>query len=417
MAHPVRVVRAVVSTGGTWLGALAPFPVDSPWWADVELVTGRLDELLGAPATVLRLVDVVGGVAPAGGLVTYHVEVPARPAVDPGWQYVDPDELAAIASPHPSRTRHAKPGGPADHLRWAVAALDAIGRPPTGTPIQVKTWNLSCVYRIPTSAGAVWLKCVSRWQSPEDVVLATLAAIDVALVPTMLAADPSAARVLVEHVVGEDCYAPDQVSVDQAVDRWVTVQARLATAEHRARLLADGVPDLTLDTIGQRLTTRLLGVPDALPAREQSVLLELVGTLPARLAALAGTGVPDTLVHGDFQGGNWRACGTDLRVMDWSDASISHPALDLVGLLANLPATRRPATLDRWAARWRSAVPGCDPYGAAELVHPLQPLQAALLYQDFLDHIEPSERRYHEDDPAAMVRLAAERVRETASVR
>lgn len=52
MAHPVRVVRAVVSTGGTWLGALAPFPVDSPWWADVEPVTGRLDEVLGVPATV-----------------------------------------------------------------------------------------------------------------------------------------------------------------------------------------------------------------------------------------------------------------------------------------------------------------------------------------------------------------------------
>jgi len=113
MAHPVRVVRAVVSTGGTWLGALAPFPVDSPWWADVELVTGRLDELLGVPATVLRLVDVVGGVAPAGGLVTYHVEVPARPAVDPGWQYVDPDELAAIASPKPDAARQAGwTGGP-----------------------------------------------------------------------------------------------------------------------------------------------------------------------------------------------------------------------------------------------------------------------------------------------------------------
>lgn len=416
MTPPARTARAVISQRGSWLGALAPFPVPTPWWADVEPVTSHLTELLGVPATVLRLVDVAGGVAPAGGLATYHAELDAPPPVDPGWQRIGAGELAELGQPQPRRTRHAEPGGPAEHLRWADASLDGIGRPRTGPPVQVKTWNLSCVYRVPTASGAAWLKCISGWQTPEDVVLAAVAAVDPDLVPTVVAADPGACRVLVDHVRGGDCYDPSQASVEQAVDRWVAVQAELASDEHRRRLVTGGCHDWPLATLGQRLAAALAEAPGALPRFERTMLLELLDELPGRLAALADAGLPDTLVHGDFQGGNWRTDGTDLVVMDWSDASISHPAIDVVSLLASLPAVRRTTTLDRWARRWRSAVPGCDPYAAAALVQPLQALQAALLYQHFLDHIEPSERRYHEGDPAAMVRTAAARVRGGATI-
>lgn len=405
----MRVVRAVVSRGPVWLGALEPFPVASPWWADAEPVTNHLSELLGTPATVLRLVDVVGGDAPAGGLVTYHVEVGELPPVDPGWQPVSADELVAIAAPDPRRAAYAEPGGPSVDLHWADTELGALDRPRTGIATQVKTWNLSCVHRIPTAAGPAWLKRVSAWQTPESVVIAAAAAIDPGLVPTVLAADAGAGRTLVEHAVGEDCWSPDPLTVGQAVERWVAVQRELATDAARRRLLAAGVPDWSLSRMEERLTTTLLGPPSALPHPERGILGDLVEGLPARLAALADAGLSDTLVHGDFQGGNWRSDGSRLVLMDWSDASVSHPALDLVGLLAALPPDRRVATLDRWAARWRAAVPGCDPYAAAALVEPLHPLQAGLLYQRFLDHIEPSERRYHEGDPATMVRAAADR--------
>ena len=400
-----------MSQGSAWLGSLPPFAAPTPWWADVEPVTQHLGELLGTAATVLRLVDVAGGHSPAGGLVTYHVELDERPLHDPGWLPVEADEAAVITAPHPHRASYAKPGGPAADLRWADAELSARGRARTGRATQVKTWNLSCVHRIPTADGPTWLKVVNPWQSPEPVVLAAVAAVDPGLVTTVLAADRRGGRTLVEHAPGEDCWAIEQAPVEEAVDRWVGVQGALATAAERARLLAAGVPNWSLSRMADRLTTALLEPPDALPPIERGLLAALVADLPVRLAALADAGLPDTLVHGDFQGINWRSDGTELTIMDWSDASISHPALDIVGLLARLSADRRAATLERWAARWRSAVPGCDPYAAVALVEPLQPLQSGLLYQDFLDHIEPSERRYHEGDPAAMVSLAAERAR------
>ncbi len=410
MEQRKRLVRAVVSHGATWLGSIAPFEVESPWWADAQPVSEHLGELLGTRATVLRLVDVVGGVNPAGGLATYHVEVEATP-IDPGWRAVDPDELAAISAPHPLRAAYAKSGGPASDLRWADEALRALDRPRAGAAVQVKTWNLSGVHRIPTGCGAAWLKRVNGWQTPESVVINAVAGIDPGLVHTLLAADPVTGRTLVEDAPGEDAWVPDQAAVEQAVTRWVGVQAALSAPHQRQRLVAAGVPDLSLARMGQRLTTGLLEAPLALPSAERAMLQELVDELPARLGALADTGLPDTVVHGDFQGGNWRTDGSNLKLMDWSDAAITHPALDVAGLLASLPPDRREATLDLWAHRWQSAVPGSDPYAAAALVEPLQPLQAALLYQHFLDHIEPSERRYHEGDPAAMVRVAVNRRR------
>jgi hypothetical protein len=412
---PERTVRVIASHGSTWLGALPPFVAPSPWWADAQPVTEHVGDLLGTAATVLRLVDVVGGHSPASGLATYHVELDALPAQDPAWLLVESDVLAAIAAPHPARAAYANPGGPAADLRWADAALDDLGRPRAGRAVQVKTWNLSCVHRIPTAEGPVWLKVVNPWQSPESVVLAAVAAVDPGLVTPMVAADAAAGRTLVEHAPGEDCWSPDQGLVEAAVDRWFGVQRALATEPERRRLLDAGLPDWSLARMPERLRAALLEPPDALPRDQRMLLADVVADLPARLAALAEARLPDTLVHGDFQGYNWRSDGAALTIMDWSDASISHPALDIVGLLARLSTERRAATLDRWAGLWRDAVPGCDPYAAVELVEPLQPLQSGLLYQHFLDHIEPSERRYHEGDPAAMVELAVDRLREQSA--
>jgi aminoglycoside phosphotransferase (APT) family kinase protein len=116
--------------------------------------------------------------------------------------------------------------------------------------------------------------------------------------------------------------------------------------------------------------------------------------------------LPETLVHGDFHPGNWRSDGLRPVILDLCDASRGHPACDLLRLTGWLPASLAEPATDRWVAEWRTAVPGCDPGRAAELVRPVQHLELALIYQAFLDGIEPDERPYHEGDPAEQVRLA-----------
>ena len=45
-------------------------------------------------------------------------------------------------------------------------------------------------------------------------------------------------------------------------------------------------------------------------------------------------------------------------------------------------------------------MPGSDPARAAALLTPVAALRQALIYQIFLDGIEPDERVYHAADPA-----------------
>jgi hypothetical protein len=55
-----RIVTAVVTHDGTCAGIVGPFPVEVPWWAEVEPVVTHLEETLGVPVVVLRLLAVEG---------------------------------------------------------------------------------------------------------------------------------------------------------------------------------------------------------------------------------------------------------------------------------------------------------------------------------------------------------------------
>jgi hypothetical protein len=58
-----RMVTAVVTYGSACAGLIGPFPVDIPWWAEVEPVVAHLEETLGVPVVVLRLLTVEGSIA------------------------------------------------------------------------------------------------------------------------------------------------------------------------------------------------------------------------------------------------------------------------------------------------------------------------------------------------------------------
>jgi hypothetical protein len=61
-----------------------------------------------------------------------------------------------------------------------------------------------------------------------------------------------------------------------------------------------------------------------------------------------------------------------------------------------------------WLGQWLHRHQQADVDRAAELVGPLAALRQALIYQGFLDRIEPDERVYHRDDVARWLRRAIE---------
>ena len=63
---------------------------------------------------------------------------------------VDSLTASAVLDDHPLRLPYARPGGPARELAWAEEALAGCGREPSGRPRQMRTWNLSSIWSIPT---------------------------------------------------------------------------------------------------------------------------------------------------------------------------------------------------------------------------------------------------------------------------
>jgi len=94
-------------------------------------------------------------------------------------------------------------------------------------------------------------------------------------------------------------------------------------------------------------------------------------------------------------------------LLDWSDAGVGHPLLDMPAFLGRVPEPDRPAIRATWHRCWRTAVPGSDPERAADLLGPLAAARHAVIYQGFLDRIEPAEHVYHATDPVRWLRRAA----------
>jgi aminoglycoside phosphotransferase (APT) family kinase protein len=389
------------------LGTLPGLQVDSPWWPDVEPVVTAARERLGVEVTVLRLLDAEGR-GGEGGAGAYLAQVADHPDLRP---LPDGDPLRRLAEREdPLRMPWARPGGVAADVAWADRELAAAGTPRTGRAVQVKSWNLSSVLRLPTAAGAYWCKHVPPFFAHEGALLATLAAADPDLVPAVVARrrDPDGtSAVLMAGVPGVDQWEAPEPVLRAMVRRWVGVQAHWAG--RLDELVSLGLPDWRSEPLlaaVRRLVARA-DVREELTDAELATLDELVATLPARLAALDACGVPATLVHGDLHPGNWIGDGERLVLVDWGDSVIGHPMLDLLGFghavaACDVRGRLRDLVVDEWM-RWR---PRADPLRAMELVEPVAALRAALVYQTFLDGIEESEREYHAQDVPAMLRLA-----------
>ena len=409
-----RTVSAVVTWGDTYLGAIGPFPVSVPWWADVEPVVAHLRAVLDVPVLVLRLLTVEGGEGARDGHVTYHVAALDRPA--PGLLAERPADHAGLNGPEELRTPWARLESLNEMLTWASDTLAAAGRPMTGAAEQQRTWNLSGLFRLPTGPGPVWLKATPRFATDEASVIAAFARVDPALVPPVIGDGPR--RVLLEHLPGEDCWDASPRIITSAVGRLVAAQAALAgqPAPAGRAALADraapagppaGLPPGLPDRRTPVITGQIAALLDAAAGGELSAAeVAAARGLLSRFPLLDECGLPDTIVHGDFHPGNWRSDGGPPAVVDWADAHLGNPVLDGLRARDFLPAGKRPATARTWIEAWAARVPGCEPARALAIAEPLAHLSHAVRYQEFLDGIEPSERIYHHGDPAAAIRAA-----------
>ncbi|MBE1488437.1 aminoglycoside phosphotransferase family protein [Plantactinospora soyae] len=379
-----RTVTALVTYDGSCVGTVGPFPVDVPWWAEVGPVVAHLEETLGVPVLVLRLLTVEGADGARDGHVTYHVAALRPPGNRTGCDFTDDD--------HPLRLPWARASGIRELLDWAYRHVDRTGRPE-----QRKTWNLAGLFRLPTADGPVWLKAIPPFAAAEPIAIAALAEVDPDLVPTVLASAPG--RLLLADIPGTDCWDASPAVVADVVRRLAAAQAGIGTAPHG---IPDRRPEILAAAVGE-----LLDGPVGAELRPEE--LRAVRGLRPRWEMLADCGLPDTVVHGDFHPGNWRRGDGPPVVLDLADAHLGNPVLDGLRAVDFLPADRQRAAAEAWITAWRAAVPRSRPAEALRIGEPLAQLAYAVRYQEFLDNIEPSERVYHLGDPAAAIRHALDR--------
>jgi hypothetical protein len=380
---------------------LPPFEVDDPWWPEAHPVIAGVRERFDVDVLMLRMLNVVSDTF-SGGDVTYLAELVGEPPAD---LPLTPSTGIDVRE-EPLRAAWARPGGVTATIVWADGELASIGRPRVGSADQIKTWNLSSVLRLPTAAGDVWCKSVPPFLTHEGTIIAMVGADEPALVPSLLASDPTSNTVLLDDVPGEDDWDATEARLLTMVETLVRLQARWATRIDE--LLDARLPDWRaaslmhlIDALASRSDVRAQLTDD-----ELGDLDTLVGNLPDRFAALEACGIPDSLVHGDFHPGNWRSDGRSLVLLDWGDVGVGHPMLDMSSFEEYVPNESRPRIQQRWIDAWRGERLGADPARAEGLIGPIAALRRAVIYQGFLDRIEPCERPYHESDPRDWLRAS-----------
>jgi Ser/Thr protein kinase RdoA (MazF antagonist) len=382
---PRTVTLVFVDPSEKPIGALAPFEVATPWWPHAAPVVASARDLHGVEVTVLRLIDARPDPTDrfgAGGSVTYAVETAVPPADLRPWR--------GSITEDPKRAAWARPGGPASDLNWADAVLLSLGRRRLGPAEQIKTWNLSSVWRLPTREGDAWLKVVPPFAAHEGAVIA---AIGPPFAPVLLGTEPG--RVLLRDVPGEDRFdAPLDLMLEMV---GFLVKLQTTWMDRLPELLSLGLPDWRLDKLGPAIARLVARCGNELGLEERRALDRLILGLPDRWTKIESCGLPATLVHGDFHPGNFRGEAGNLVLMDWGDSFIGHPLFDTTAMLEGA-GDRKQRVREGWVRAWAEAVPGSEPARAAELLAPVAALRNALVYQSFLDQIEASEHSYHAAD-------------------
>ena len=248
----------------------------------------------------------------------------------------------------------ARPGWLADACAW-VADIAAV----RGEPGLVRQWPLSAVYRFDMEADALYLKAVFSLFRHEPAVSAALAREHPGAVPDVVATDNARGWILTRELRGG--YARGESACDG-----------LRTAARIHRAWAERADEL-----------RSLGCHD----RGLGELRAEAPKLAPLCDRLADYGIADSIVHGDLHHGNMLVRDDGVAVIDWSDAAIGQPFLDLAPVL-KIGEKQRGALVDAYVEPW----PGNGLREAAAIGEALGCVYQAISYRAINAAFEPDDQ-------------------------
>jgi phosphotransferase family enzyme len=194
--------------------------------------------------------------------------------------------------------------------------------------IHVRPW--STVFRGATGDSAVYLKACSAVQVHEPRVIELVAREFPDLVPRLVARHPTEPWVILrEGGVRLRLAMPDGAQLRV----WRTLLPRYAELQRSllgrdTELLATGLPDRRLERI-PGLLERVLADGRWAPPEPRSRVHAVLPSVSRACAELAGLGIGASLDHDDLHDHNVLLNGERPVIVDWGDASLTHPFLSL----------------------------------------------------------------------------------------
>jgi Phosphotransferase enzyme family len=386
--------------------------------ANVEPLQQIVAQSLGLSATALRCVSSHTAHQQLEAIFSLENHCPGwRPPAR--WRWVTREALAAIPLAVPAhrvvletclaeaetdtipalRAPWARRGWFAQAQAWIatqLARLDYVFVPPL---TQVRNWGISCVLRVRTFTGDLYLKAASTRPlfAREAVLVQELAARYPAYMPLPVALDHHQNWLLLADVGPDLRSTPDSQVWAEALYTFGRLQR--ATATQVDDLLGLGCRDRRLETMQAHLETLVQNAEVAaqLQADEQMQLHHLVPRLTAMSHALADYRVPYTLVHGDLHPGNIAHYQGSYRFFDWTDACIAHPFFDVLPILLHTQVLPDAASacahmLDSYLELWTAYEPLERLRQVWALAQPLGALHQAISYAHIVAGLEATAK-------------------------
>ncbi len=213
-------VLVLPSSGGWELPSVAlPGLEGDSWWREATAINAAFGALLGWTVTTQYCAGVDTFTPGTGSLFVLEVHDLA-PALPVGGRWVDRVELEALHLALPAhrsvlqagfaevtqgldvtgRLAWTRPGWFATAATWIEEQLHGCGLAPVGPVEQVRTWHWSCILRVPTTEGAIYLKAAPPMYTYEPVLTQNLAEGYSERLPPVLAVEPQRACFLAHWV-------------------------------------------------------------------------------------------------------------------------------------------------------------------------------------------------------------------------
>jgi Phosphotransferase enzyme family len=418
-----REILVEAAVDGTRL-PIAPRPLElEPFAADA---LGVVEGMLGEPVVPLRLTWLPAEDWRSGTIV---VEVEPMRAPPPGFRWQDPVGLVDALEPEEARAvvrrRLDRLDGGATPLEppwaramwfartsaWMVERMADAGFETSEAPTLVYQGPLAAVLRARSDGRSMFLKCAAPAFAHETSITRALARRTPDLVPSVIASEPSENWLLMHDHGGRLLSQGPEAAWLEAMPRvvelqrsWIGATEVIAAGGGQTRPIADLSSALPLmldrDDLGGRLA------PDV-----RQAWTEALPRLLDACAALIDLDVPDTLIHGDLHPGNIVLTANGHVVVDWSNAAVGNPFVDLpTFLIRTKDRELRRRLWDGYANGWKESLPSARVDVVGHLAMTVGSLYQVATYQALLPALDPPDRALFDGADAAWLKRTLEAV-------